>query len=61
MLIDYPIYILYNSNEKEVTIMTPYDLYLDNNVTGCIVFKTLSKQKIQDTIQYLISWKIKNK
>lgn len=59
MLIDYPIYILYNSNEKEVTIMTPYDLYLDNNVTGCIVFKTLSKQKIQDTIQYLYYGKLK--
>lgn len=34
--------------------MTLYDLYIDNSVKGCIVFKTLSKRKVMDFWQYYI-------
>lgn len=34
--------------------MTLYDLYIDDSVSGCIVFKTLSKRKVIDFWNYYI-------
>ena len=38
--------------------MTLYDLYLDNNVEGYIVFKTLSRKRIMEIINHYYDEKL---